>query len=54
MVDDGVGIEPQYSYEGAGIGKGLDLQEDEGDPVLIDQPARPGHGTFEAAFCANK
>ena len=36
-----------------GENAGMDLQEDEGDSVLIDQPARPGHGTFEAALCAN-
>lgn len=53
MVDDGVGIEPQCGYEGTGIGKRLDEQKDESDPVLIDQPLSPGHGTFTETFCAN-
>jgi hypothetical protein len=51
VVDHGIGPEPESSDEGTGSWKGLDLEENEGDPVLSDSPACPGPGAIPTDLC---
>ena len=50
MVDHGALLEPESSHEDPGPWKAVDLEEDEGYPVLSDSLTCPSHGAFPATL----
>ena len=54
VVDHGFGFQFECCAEVLSAGKGVDLQEDESDPISPDQHSGQGHGAVSAVVVATE